>query len=49
MGGAIVRGLAKIGILEKRWSGFPRQYEAGLKWCAAPVHIASLAPGSVLQ
>ncbi len=36
-----------VGIL--RWSGFPRQYGAGLKWCAAPVHIASLTPGSVLQ
>ena len=35
--------------VEVRWSVFPRQNEAGLKWCAAPVHIASFTPGSVSQ
>ena len=33
----------------QRWSRYPRQYRAGLKWWAALVHIAFLTVGSVLQ
>ncbi len=34
---------------EQRWSRYPRQDRAGLKWWVAPVHTASFALGSEPQ
>jgi penicillin-binding protein 1A len=42
-------GRVALPVFRERWSRFFRQYRAVLKWWAAPVHIASFTPGSVLQ